>query len=89
MKKVELQKIIKNHQKTTGYKLRKKLEDTVSLRKNFEKYLYKVSLSAEELDKFSGIQKHPNLHVLTTFYQDEEYDEMFFDRTGVRKERLA
>jgi hypothetical protein len=27
--------------------------------------------------------------VLTTFYQDEEYDEIFFDRTGVRKERIA
>jgi hypothetical protein len=26
--------------------------------------------------------------VLTTFYQDEEFDEIFFDRTGKRKDLL-
>lgn len=43
-----------------------------------EQNLIKVTLNAEELDKFEKIGKHPNLHVMTTFFQDEECDVSFF-----------
>ena len=50
-----------------------------------EKYLFQVNLSAEELDNFPQISKHKSLHVLTTFYHDEENDEIMFDLRGARQ----
>lgn len=34
------------------------------------KYLYKVSLNAQELDKFIQIKQHASLHITTVFYCD-------------------
>ena len=44
-----------------------------------DKSLYKVCLNATELDKFKELDKHPTLHVLTTFYIDELCDNIFFN----------
>ena len=49
------------------------------LKASDEKLLFKVSLSVDELDKFSNSKKHPSLKVLTCFYQDEEYDDVLYD----------
>ena len=43
-----------------------------------EKSIYKVCLNATELDKFKEMDKHPTLHVLTSFYIDEHCDHIFF-----------